>query len=160
MRIGELSKRSGIPVQTLRYYDEIGLLKPQRRHPISRFREYGEDAFEILHLIRAGKTAGLSLRQIRRIVDAARRGAACEQVVPLLNDKIEEIDQAIGSLRRLRGRLRRALKRGGPKPTPAGACCPILQGLEEGDRSRPNDEKPRRPPRRRRPGRRPGIPYL
>ena len=46
MRIGKLAERSGFSIDTLRYYDKIGLLHPSQRNPVSRFREYGEDAIE------------------------------------------------------------------------------------------------------------------
>jgi len=130
MKIGELSRRTGFPVKTLRYYDEIGLIRPARRNSAYGHRRYGEDALDILALIRSAKLAGLSLGRIKKVIRAARQGYACEEVIPLLNEKIEEIDRAIRSLRELRSRLGRALKRGFPKETKP--CeCPILEGLAE-----------------------------
>ncbi|MBI2899808.1 MAG: MerR family transcriptional regulator [Planctomycetes bacterium] len=132
MRIGELAKRSGLSIDALRYYDKIGLLRPARRNPVSRFREYGEGAHDLLNLVRAAKLAGLSLPQIRTILAAARNGSACKTVLPLLDRKVEEVDQAIRALRELRARLRRALKRGFPRGKAAGCSCPILLRLYKG----------------------------
>lgn len=123
MFIGELAERSGFRAKTLRYYDEIGLLRPARRHPVSGYREYGAEALDLLNLVRAAKVAGLDLGKIGRIVAAARRGRACSAVIPLLDDRIRQIDRAIRALRRLKARLRKARRRKG------GRTCPILEGL-------------------------------
>ena len=129
MRIGELSRRSGFSIDTLRYYDRIGLIRPSRRNPISRFREYGEDALDPLVLVKSAKVAGLSLPQIRKVLAAARNGAACKTVLPLLEQKVREIDRAIRALQELRSRLTQALKTGFPQKKATGCSCPILLGL-------------------------------
>ena len=126
MRIGELGRRSGFTIDTLRYYDRIGLVTA-RRNPTSRFREYDAGALDMLRLVRLAKVAGLSLPQIRRVLAAARRGGACGTVVPLLDSKIAEIDRAIRALQELRARLARALKNG--RRAAAGCTCPILEDL-------------------------------
>ena len=130
MRIGELSKKSGFPIKTLRYYDEIGLIRPSGRDPVSRFREYGEEALDMLALVGAAKLAGLSLTQIKQILVAARRGSACDKVIPLLDEKVEEIDRAMRALQELRARLVRAVKSGKPKSSRKYTCA-ILEGLSE-----------------------------
>jgi len=129
MRIGTLAERSGFSIDTLRYYDRIGLLRPARRNPTSRFREYGSEAPDLVALVKAAKLARLSLPQIMKILRAARNGSACRQVVPLLVEKVREIDQAIRTLRKLRSRLGRALTRGSPGKKAASGSCPILLGL-------------------------------
>lgn len=130
MRIGELSRRSGYSIDTLRYYDRIGLVRA-RRDPSSRFREYGEEALDMLALVRAAKTAQLSLPQIRRILGAARGGAACRQVLPMLDAKVVEIDGAIRALQDLRARLARAMRRGFPRGRAGRYACPILMGMRD-----------------------------
>jgi len=131
MKIGELARKSGFMIDTIRYYDKLGLVRPLGRSPTSRFREYGEEALEMLALVRAAKLAHLSRSQIRKILAAARNGSACRQVIPLLDSKVQEIDRAIRALRELRSRLTRALRRGFPKTRPAGCTCPILLGLHK-----------------------------
>jgi len=130
MRIGEVARRSGFSIDTLRWYDRIGLLRPSRRNPVSRFRDYGNDALDLLALVRSAKFAGLSLLQIRKIIAAARTGSTCKTVIPLLDEKLAEIDQAIRALRELRGRLVRALRNGFPAKKKPGRSCPILAGLK------------------------------
>ncbi len=131
MRIGALAERSGFSIDTLRYYDKISLIRPTRRNPVSRFRDYGEEALDLIALVKAAKLAQLSLPQIRKILAAARNGAACKQVIPLLDGKIGEIDQAIRALQELRARLARSLKAGLPRKKAAGCSCPILLGLSK-----------------------------
>ncbi len=134
MRIGELARESGFSIDTLRYYDKIGLICPSRRNPSSRFREYGQDALDLLILVKSAKVAGLALPQIRRILSSARNGSACKTVIPLLDQKMREIDQAIRALQELRSRLRLALRTGLPRKKAAGCTCPILLGLHKSTR--------------------------
>ncbi len=61
--IGDLSKRSGVPVSTLRYYEEIGLIESLGRHGLRR--QFGVEALTQLALVSLGKTAGFSLEEIR-----------------------------------------------------------------------------------------------
>ena len=131
MRIGELEKRSGFSIKTLRYYDEIGLIRPRHRDPVSRFREYGEEALDMLALVKSAKLAGLNLTQIKKVLAAARRGDACDKVIPLLDEKVAEIDRAIRALQELRARLARVLKKGSRAKGSKGYECPILSGLNK-----------------------------
>jgi len=132
MRIGELSRKSGFSIDTLRFYHQTGLVRPSRRNPSSGFREYDSEALDVLALVRAAKIAHLSLPEIRKILAAARNGSACKEVIPLLDKKVSEIDRAIRSLRGLRGKLVRALKSGFPKATTSSRTCPILMGIAKG----------------------------
>lgn len=135
MRIGELAKASGFSIDTLRWYDKIRLIPPARRNITSRFREYDEGALDLLNLVKLAKIAGLSLPQIKKILAAAQRGSACDEVIPLLDGKIAEIDGAIRALQDLRVRLTRALKAGLPKSSKAAGCtCAILTELGKGTR--------------------------
>lgn len=131
MRIGELARRSGFAIDTIRYYDRIGLLRPAGRNPVSRFREYEGDALDVLSLVKLAKVAGLSLSQIRKIIGAARRNSACGTVVPFLDAKIAEIDAAIRALQELRNRLARALRGNNAKKAGEKCFCPILQKLSD-----------------------------
>lgn len=132
MRIGELARRSGFSIDTVRYYDRIGLVRPARRGPVSRFREYEDHALDLLSLVRLAKIAGLSLPEIRKIIKAAQRGSACATVVLLLDAKISEIDGAIRALQELRGRLVHALRKRSPRKRGIEGCpCPILMKLSD-----------------------------
>jgi len=68
-RIGEFSKLSQVTVKALRYYDEIGLLKPAKVDPFTGYRYYSADQLPRLNRILALKDLGLSLAQISRLLD-------------------------------------------------------------------------------------------
>ena len=74
MLISEVARRSGVPARTLRYYEEIGLLRPERTP--SGYREYNERVFDRLTFIRSAQALGLSLAEIRGIVTLRENGEA------------------------------------------------------------------------------------
>jgi len=86
-RVDELARRSGVRVDTIRFYQGRGLLPPPRRE--GRVALYGEVHLERLHRIRALLDDGLSLALIRRVLDAeARRAAGAGE--PLLSALVAE----------------------------------------------------------------------
>jgi DNA-binding transcriptional MerR regulator len=69
IKIGDFSKLSQLTVKTLRYYDELGLLKPVRVDPFSGYRYYSAEQLPRLQRIMALKDLGLSLQQIGMLLD-------------------------------------------------------------------------------------------
>ena len=65
LRIGEFSKLSGVPIRTLRYYDEIDLFKPAEIDLFTDYRYYKEEQIEDLNLINNLKDVGFSLEEIK-----------------------------------------------------------------------------------------------
>ncbi len=65
--IGEIAKKTGVSIRTLRYYDEIGLLQPTK-DPSSGHRIYTEEDILQLHKIMSLKFIGLSLEEIRQYI--------------------------------------------------------------------------------------------
>jgi len=63
-RIGEFSRIAGVSTKTLRFYDEIGLLKPRRTDPITRYRYYAPEQLIALAEIVSRKNLGLSLQEV------------------------------------------------------------------------------------------------
>lgn len=74
MTIGELAKKSGVSVDTLRYYERIGVL-PRAPRRGSGIRDYGEDFISWLELVGVLKSSGLSLEAIVEYMDLAREGS-------------------------------------------------------------------------------------
>jgi len=68
-KIGEFSKLSQVTVKTLRYYDEIGLLKPAKVDRFTSYRYYSADQLPRLNRILALKDLGLSLAQVAQLLD-------------------------------------------------------------------------------------------
>jgi len=67
-RIGEFSKMSKTTIKTLRYYDEIGLLKPEEIDKFTSYRYYKTDQLMILHRIQALRQVGLSIDEIKLVL--------------------------------------------------------------------------------------------
>lgn len=84
LRIGEFARLSHIPARTLRYYDEIGLLKPAYCDPGTSYRYYTADQMEQLQHILALKDTGLSLEQILFVL---KEQPSTEQMQAMLKTK-------------------------------------------------------------------------
>jgi len=69
MKVGDLAKQTGVSVRTLHYYDEIGLLHPQK-HTDSQHRLYGPAELERLQQIKSLRELGFSLDEIRACLDS------------------------------------------------------------------------------------------
>ncbi len=76
-KIGDFSKLSQVTVKTLRYYDELGLLKPVEVDRFTGYRYYSADQLPRLNRILSLKDLGLSLEQIARLF--AARGRTCNR---------------------------------------------------------------------------------
>lgn len=111
VRIGELADRSGVPVKTIRYYEDIGVMNPPERTP-SGYRDYDAPAIDRLAFIRAAQAVGLTLGEIRQVVALRERGETpCTHVVELLERRTAEISERIAELQRLQGDLQRLASR-------------------------------------------------
>ena len=104
-RIGAFARLSQTPVKTLRYYDEMGLLRPARTSDATGYRYYAGAQIEDLNRILVLKDLGFSLREIRNLV-ADRVGL--EDIRVLLRAKHDELERTVD---RERARLARAAAR-------------------------------------------------
>ena len=111
MKIGELAKRTGTSVKTIRYYDRVGVLRPQERSEAG-YRLYGEDALGRYRLVRAAQAVGLSLCEIRQVIAVRDHGEApCGFVAELIGRRADEVDARIAELIALRDELRSLSRR-------------------------------------------------
>lgn len=92
LKIGEIAGFCGLPVKTLRYYNEIGLLKPQYTDPSTKYRFYGEDQLKRLILILDLKDIGLTLAEISLLLENKSNSSLLED---LLKKKILKIKENI-----------------------------------------------------------------
>lgn len=103
--IGELSRRVGISTQTIRYYERLGLLNPPQRTK-SQYRLYSEVAEERLRFIQKAKNFGLSLEEIKKLIEIRAEGIApCSSLKSMLQLHINELDTHIQQLTKLRQEL-------------------------------------------------------
>lgn len=105
MRIGELARAAGTTTKTLRFYEDQGLLPSAERTPAG-YRDYTPEALTRIGFIHRGQTAGLTLAQIRQILDIRDHGQApCDHVRDLLDTRLADIDQQLQQLHDLRDTL-------------------------------------------------------
>ncbi|WP_448723730.1 MerR family transcriptional regulator [Pseudomonas farris] len=97
MKIGELEARSGASRHTLRYYEQIGLISPQRR--TNNYRDYTAQTLQDLDFIQRAQSMGFSLGEIGEILDAQRNKLIdCADGAKLIEKKMAEIKQKIANL--------------------------------------------------------------
>jgi DNA-binding transcriptional MerR regulator len=105
-RIGEFSKIAQVPGSLLRYYDEIGLLKPAHIDQWTGYRYYSARQLPRLHRILALKELGLTLVQIARLVEEEVSAAEIRGMLTLKKAQIEQtVNQEIARLRSLEAHL-------------------------------------------------------
>ena len=104
-KIGEFAKLTNIPVKTLRYYDEINLLKPEEIDLFSGYRYYSDKQKEGLEIILALKEAGFSLEEIKKNKDNYSDEIMLLKKETLLREQ-ERLDERIKKLDYLRNHIR------------------------------------------------------
>lgn len=130
MSIGETSRSTGLSVDTLRYYEKIGLLPRVARDAGGR-RRYDEKDLSRLRFIQRAQRCNFSLDEIRQLLELrSHRDAARPEVQRLTERKLDEIQARMADLDRLQRELELLLNlcRGSEDG------CPIIEGL---DRSEP-----------------------
>jgi len=118
--IGEISRRSGVPPSTLRYYEKVGLISSVTRHGLRR--QFGVETLLQLSLITLGKSAGFSLAEISGMFgDDGSPDLPRAQ----LRDRADKLDRQIKNLSTLRDALRHVAD----CPAPSHMECPKFRRL-------------------------------
>jgi MerR family redox-sensitive transcriptional activator SoxR len=99
MRIGEVARRAGVNVSLVRYYDRIGLLPPAER--VSGQRRYDDSALRRLAVIDVAQRAGLSLEEIKELLDHGNDPMS-DRLRDLAERRLPEIDALIDRAQRVR----------------------------------------------------------
>ncbi|MBI3088157.1 MAG: heavy metal-responsive transcriptional regulator [Candidatus Omnitrophica bacterium] len=126
--IGAVAKRAGVPIKTIRYYEEIGLL-PKPSRTASRYRLYSPETVDRLQFIKKAQSLGLRLEDIKEILELADRGRCpCGHVQHLLTLRLRELNRKIADLHLIRRRIAQATRSGcPPRFRPHGkAVCPTI----------------------------------
>lgn len=118
--IGILSKTSGVATSTLRYYEEIGLIRSVTRNGLRR--QYREDTLVQLALIALGKSAGFSLEEIGSMFDKDRKPNLPRST---LSERADELDRQAQRLKTLNNMLRHVAE----CPEPSHLECSRFQKL-------------------------------
>ena len=105
MNIGALAKATGTKVETVRWYEQVGLL-PAPTRTSGNYRSYDAAHLGRLSFIRRARDLGFSLDQVRALLDiAGQQDQACEAVDVIAREHLEEVDRKIADLQALRREL-------------------------------------------------------
>jgi Hg(II)-responsive transcriptional regulator len=126
MRIGELAKTVDVNVETIRYYQRIGLLELPEK-PYGGMRSYNDEDLRRLRFIRRAQQLGFSLEDIRELLELS--SSDCKRVEKLATEKLSLVKAKVRQLRRIESVLTMAIeqcaRRKGDQP------CPIIEALSE-----------------------------
>ncbi len=131
MNIGEAADRSGLPAKTIRYYEDIGLIRPDRGG--NGYRDYDTDDVHKLRFLQRSRGLGFSVDECRQLLalyeDKSRASADVREIA---SSKLTEIDRKIRDLTQLKHTLEHLIHacHGNDRPD-----CPILEELSEGTAS-------------------------
>lgn len=128
LKIGEVSKHSGIGIEALRFYEKSGLLdQPERTD--SGYRMYDATVLERLAFIKQAQVLGFSLDEIKRIIDEKRAGQSpCAEVRELVRLRLHEIDERMREMQRYRQELAAALAEWDSTGEAQGHICGLIEG--------------------------------
>jgi len=127
-KIGELSRRTGLSRDAIRFYERSGLL-PRAPRTASGYRLYGDRDADRIRFVREAQDMGLTLDDVRELLAASelRTPEDCRRVAALLGRRIGEIDERIRAMTRFRERLDGSRRRC-EEAAPGG--CPVVLDLE------------------------------
>ena len=109
MKIGELAKATATNVETVRYYEKIGLLAPPARSA-SNYRSYGTEHLARLSFIRRARDLGFTLEAVRELLTLSDdKAQSCEAVDGIARVHLTEVDRKIVDLSALREELNRVV---------------------------------------------------
>jgi len=135
LRIGQVAAKSGVSIDAIRYYERLGLL-PEAPRTRGGFRLYSKEQVDRLLEIRRAQTLGLSLKEIREVVNpsAARQGREhCASVRAILDGRLRELDERLAELHRLRDGVAKARAACEDALTSQGyVCCPVIDCADAG----------------------------
>ena len=126
MKIGELASATGTKVETVRYYEKIGLLPPPARTS-GNYRAYGVDHLARLSFIRRARDLGFTLEAVRELLTLSDdKTQSCEAVDGIARVHLTEIDRKVRDLKSLRSELSRVI---GSCSHGTVADCKIIETL-------------------------------
>ncbi|HET8997492.1 MAG TPA: helix-turn-helix domain-containing protein [Acetobacteraceae bacterium] len=124
--IGAVAKATGIKVETVRWYERVGLL-PQPERTAGNYRSYGPAHLARLSFIRRARELGFSLDQVRTLLRLAdQRDQSCAEVDGIAREHLQVVERKIADLEVLRGELSQLIAFCGQGNI---AQCRILQAL-------------------------------
>lgn len=125
MNIGRAAEASGLPAKTIRYYEDIGLLTPERR--ANGYRTYGQADLTRLSFLKRARGLGFSVDDCRDLLSLYDdRDRASAAVKAIASEHLRAMDEKIAELQALRDTLAPLVEN---CPGDGGPACAILEGL-------------------------------
>lgn len=135
LKIGDIAAQSGLPVKTIRYYEEIGLLTPTVERSEAGYRLFDRSVLNRLSFIKRAQGLGLSLGEIHEILSVHDQGQLpCGEVKQRLQAKLTAIAQQIEALKTLEDELQGILSGWEEQPSAHRihqTICPNIQSNHE-----------------------------
>lgn len=124
--IGDLARATGTKIETIRYYERIGLLaKPERTS--GNYRAYSKAELERLSFVRRSRDLGFSLDQVRELLSLANdQDRDCAGIDHIASEHLKEVERKIADLNALRRELKNVIDSCGGGPV---AQCRIIEAL-------------------------------
>jgi MerR family copper efflux transcriptional regulator len=128
LQIGEIAQKTGVTVETIRFYEKQGLIETPQRSA-SGYRQYPAETVKRVRFIQRAKEVGFTLKDISELLALRQEpGTSCADIKLRATQKIEEVDQKIQDLKRIREALGRMILK--CRGRGALSQCPILEELE------------------------------
>jgi len=126
LSIGTISRKTGVNIETIRYYERIGVA-PMPPRSAGGHRQYDYDHIKRLTFIRRGRELGFTLDQVRALIDLAEGSDdACAKVKALTLDHLADVEIRIADLERMRDVLAAHAAQCVGMRAPA---CPVIEAL-------------------------------
>ena len=125
MNIGEAAAQSGLPAKTIRYYEDIGLVSPDRTS--NGYRDFSEDHLHKLSFVQRARSLGFTVEECRALLSLYEdRGRASADVKTMARAHLNTIGEKISALQAMQATLSELVDKchGDNRPD-----CPILDGL-------------------------------
>lgn len=106
--IHQLSKETGIPIGTIRFYEKSGLIKGEKRPEVktNNYLYYGSDVIDKLRFIQMAKAVGFTLNEIKEVIDAWYLKTISKKAqIEVLNRKLLQIDEKIEELNAMKRQI-------------------------------------------------------
>jgi MerR family mercuric resistance operon transcriptional regulator len=146
MTIGRLAEQAGVHIETVRYYQHLGLMSMPAR-PAGSIRRYGPDAVHRLRFIKRAQELGFSLDEVKALLKLSI-GEHCAETRTLAERKARLVEQKISDLRGIQAALNKLIRACGTGKK--GHGCPIIESLSQDGRPKPGKDKQPNAPRGRR----------
>lgn len=129
LAIGALSKQTGVNIETIRFYEKVGVLSPPARSP-GGYRLYGPDHVKRLTFVRRARQLGFTLEEVRALLRLADdRAHSCAEARDMAAAHLDDIRAKIRDLKRLEKVLKDVIAQCADGTLPE---CPLIEALFRG----------------------------